>query len=233
VKDGGSVVLTAACTPPRNIVMYETRNAPSGDAVRVLAGELRGLNWAFPGVMAEAGLARRFAEAYGGGGFARHMSMNIMRLDAVNGLPPVPGRARPLREEDLCFAPYWAREFAIECVIEVFDLGTYMARQTARVAEGKHFIWEDKLPVSQAHHNRSTPNGAVVAGVYTPPWHRKRGYAGAVVAHLSRALLERGNKFCALFADAANPVSNGIYRKIGYKDVCVVEELRFDAPQGA
>ena len=55
-----------------------------------------------------------------------------------------------------------------------------------------------------------------------------QGYASSVVAELSQALLNRGNKFCCLFADAENPISCGIYRKIGYYDLCVVDVIKFD-----
>jgi len=74
---------------------------------------------------------------------------------------------------------------------------------------------------------RNTQNGAVVTNVYTPPHYRGKGYATSVVAQLSKDLLERGNKFCCLFADALNPISCGVYRKIGYKDVCVYDEIKF------
>ncbi|HJH03144.1 MAG TPA: GNAT family N-acetyltransferase [Victivallis vadensis] len=60
-----------------------------------------------------------------------------------------------------------------------------------------------------------------------PPPYRGRGYASSLVAELSRLLLERGNRFCCLFADTANPVSCGIYRRIGYVDRCIVEELQW------
>lgn len=38
--DNGSVVLTAACTPPFNIVLYETGNKSYGAAVELLSDEL-------------------------------------------------------------------------------------------------------------------------------------------------------------------------------------------------
>lgn len=55
--------------------------------------------------------------------------------------------------------------------------------------------------------------------VYTPVEERGHGYAKAVVAHLSEMQLKAGKKMCCLYADARNPVSNSIYRKIGYEFV--------------
>jgi len=115
--------------------------------------------------------------------------------------------------------------------VEVYDIQTNVCRLKERLGKETHVIWENKYPVSQAVHGRSTQNGAVVNGIYTPPHYRGRGYATFVVAELSQMLLERGNKFCCLFADASNPISCGIYRIIGYGDLCVFDDIRFDTPE--
>lgn len=227
--DAGSVLLSAVCTPPFNLLIYATGNAYNEAAVQALSHELKSTGYTIPGVLAEQGLARQFAELHAGGAsYRRHMSMNIMVLTEVAKLPSVPGFCRPLREDDLFFAPYWEHEFGVDCHVEFYDIPIHTEQLRARLDNGTHYIWEDGFPVSQAVHSRSTLHGAVVSSVYTPPHYRGRGYATACVAHLSGLLLERGNKFCALFADAANPISNGIYNKIGYRDVCVFEELKFE-----
>jgi predicted GNAT family acetyltransferase len=229
VKDEhGGVVLTAACTPPFNLILFETRNKPNDAAVRFLAGELNSIGFSIPGVIAEQGLARRFAAAYAEKPYHRHSSMNIMRLDAVTPLPMATGTCRPMREEDLFFTPYWGRAFGEECNVEFYDIPTTTQQLRRHIGKDTFYIWEDGHPVSQAVNGRNTVNGAVVNYVYTPPHYRNKGYAAACVATLSQLLLDRGNKFCALFADAENPISNGIYRKIGYRDVCIYDALRFD-----
>jgi predicted GNAT family acetyltransferase len=68
-----------------------------------------------------------------------------------------------------------------------------------------------------------------VGPVYTPPELRGRGYATTLVAELSRWLLGRGNRFCFLYTDLANPTSNAIYARIGYRRVCDALEYRFAA----
>lgn len=227
--DDGSVLLTAACTPPFNIVLYETRNKPCDAAVRLLSQELKSAGVQLPGVMAEQELAQRFAKIYAGdGGYKKHKSLNVMRLDRVNDISKAPGHYRPLREEDLFYTPYWERAFGEECKEEFFDIPVHIERLRKRVSTDTHYIWEDGIPVSQAAHGRSTENGAVIASVYTPPHYRGKGYASSVVAELSQLLLDRGYKFCCLFADADNPISCGIYRKIGYVDLCVFSNLSFE-----
>ncbi len=179
-------------------------------------------------MLAEQSLARRFAEIHmGKGNFGLHHSMNIMRLDKVADIKKAPGRCRPLREDDLFYTPYWERAFGIECDVEYYDLPTHLETIKRRLGKDIHYIWEDPVPVAQAVNARRTENGAVVNGVYTPPWYRNRGYASSLVAELSQILLDRGNQFCCLFANAKNPISCGIYRKIGYRDQCVFDEIRF------
>ena len=64
--------------------------------------------------------------------------------------------------------------------------------------------------------------------MYTPPEYRRKGYASSCVAALSKTLLDKGYQYCFLFTDLANPTSNSIYQKIGYKPVCNVSNLKFD-----
>ena len=62
-----------------------------------------------------------------------------------------------------------------------------------------------------------TPTGIRIGPVYTPPEHRRRGYATTLVADQSAWLLEQGHRACFLYTDLANPTSNRIYVEIGYE----------------
>ena len=73
--------------------------------------------------------------------------------------------------------------------------------------------------VSLAGFGGRTPNGIRVGPVYTPPDLRGRGYASALTADLTRRLLAGGRRFCFLYTDLANPTSNSIYQRIGYRPV--------------
>jgi RimJ/RimL family protein N-acetyltransferase len=61
--------------------------------------------------------------------------------------------------------------------------------------------------------------GRGVATVYTPAPLRGRGHAGAATAAVSRAALDAGAKEVLLFTDLANPTSNGLYQRLGYRAV--------------
>ena len=94
-------------------------------------------------------------------------------------------------------------------------------------------LWEDAgEPVSLAGWGGRTPNGIRVGPVYTPPHLRGRGYATALTAELSQRLLdgrlfEGGRRFCFLYTDLANPTSNAIYERIGYRRVAESAEIAF------
>lgn len=58
-----------------------------------------------------------------------------------------------------------------------------------------------------------------VGPVYTPPRWRGHGYASAVTAEVSRGALVAGAEEVLLYTDLANPVSNSVYKRIGYREV--------------
>jgi GNAT superfamily N-acetyltransferase len=104
----------------------------------------------------------------------------------------------------------------LEPQAEVFD----RADIDARIAEGRIWLWEDRLgtPVSLVGFNAPSYGVARVGPVYTPREQRGRGLASALTAHVSRLLRDAGSRVC-LFTDQANPTSNKIYAAIGYVPV--------------
>ncbi|CAM4243594.1 acetyltransferase [Bacillus manliponensis] len=82
------------------------------------------------------------------------------------------------------------------------------------------FGWRvnDEL-VSMAAVTRPTENNITVNYVYTPKEKRGSGYASSCVSALSQRMLNEGYKTTSLYTDLANPTSNKIYQKIGYKPV--------------
>jgi predicted GNAT family acetyltransferase len=75
---------------------------------------------------------------------------------------------------------------------------------------------------------RLTGNGyGWIGPVYTPPERRRRGYAGAGVAAISRRLLAAGASRCLLFTDLDNLTSNKIYHEVGYRRFADWEQHRF------
>jgi predicted GNAT family acetyltransferase len=117
-------------------------------------------------------------------------------------------------------------------VLEESDPGRLEARSMVehRLAsgDGGFLLWVDGgETVSVSGWGGPTPNGIRVGPVYTPPELRGRGYATALVAELSQSLLDGGRSFVFLYTDLANPTSNAIYERIGYRMVCESAEIAF------
>ena len=98
-----------------------------------------------------------------------------------------------------------------------------------RIEARSRFVWDDGGPVCMLGCGRQTRNGISIAPVYTPPEKRARGYATAATAALSQQLLDEGRSFCALFADLDNPISTGMYQRIGYRRLGDFAEYEFRA----
>jgi len=67
-----------------------------------------------------------------------------------------------------------------------------------------------------------------VGPVYTPPEHRRHGYAGALTGEITTRILAQSNQPC-LYTDLANPTSNKIYAQLGYVPVADFIDLTFTA----
>ena len=90
-----------------------------------------------------------------------------------------------------------------------------------RVERRDLMFWEapDGTPVAMAAAAPKVAGQVRVVAVYTPEPLRGRGYAGAVTAEVSRVALASGADEVLLFTDLANPTSNGLYQRIGYRPV--------------
>lgn len=141
--------------------------------------------------------------------------------------PPTPaGAHRVATPGDLDTLAAWTAAFEAEALGAAPTIDAMRARVAPRIAAGEVHVWEvDGEVVASAAAAGPTPRGIRVNFVYTPPARRGRGYAGALVASLTRRLLDGGRAFVFLHADLANPVANRIYRRMGYALVAEMHVL--------
>ena len=155
--------------------------------------------------------------------------MRHHRLTAVAATPRAPGRYRVASAGDAAWIEARAVAFAQEAGLnDSHELIVEGARR--RLARGGFRIWEDDEAVALAGWGTAGSEYARIAPVYTQPSERGRGYATALVATLAHELLERGRRALFLLTDLANPTSNAIYARIGFRPLSDTWRLDFVAP---
>ncbi len=234
VRDGAEVAAAALQTPPYNLILARPR---SSQALAALAEAVAGEE--LPGVVGTEPEVHELAELWcrhTGRGARTNMRQGVYALDRVEPLPAAPGSVRVATADDRELAVRWLVAFADEALHEGEpgrDRAGEMIDHRLSSRTAGILLWEDGgEPVSLAGWGGATPNGIRVGPVYTPPELRGRGYATALTAELSQRLLDGrlfagGRRFCFLYTDLANPTSNAIYERIGYRRVCESAEIVF------
>ena len=127
--------------------------------------------------------------------------------------PPGALRLATPAEVDLLGA--WEKAFSIEAGVGTGEEA--MRAVEARIERDAQFVWEDEHPRSMLALSPAIAETVRIGPVYTPPEHRRRGYASSAVACAARGALADGARRCMLFTDLANPTSNKIYASIGFR----------------
>jgi GNAT superfamily N-acetyltransferase len=226
-RDGaGEVAASFLQTPPFPPLL--AHGTP--ESARELAAELPA---SVPGARGVAESVRAFAAAWRErtGGQARvDREMRLFRLGTL--LPPDPapcGRARLAGPEDRALLEEWAAAFSR-------DLGEESPSNAVRavadsLALGGRYLWEDGgRPVAMAGTTPPEEGQVRIVAVYTPEAERGRGYGAGVTHAVTRAALDAGAKDVLLFTDLANPVSNRLYPRLGYRPLSDQLSVVFTPP---
>lgn len=208
----------------------------SGDAGeerrRALIGELAeqvsGLE--IPGVTGDIGIAEEFAKLYGEPrNLAAQPFVKLVSYACTELKPPqgVAGQPVPVGMEDRERVARYLADFDFDAFGRRNPPELHMGAAESYIRQGDLLFWKvDGEPVSMARIVHRSDRYARIAYVYTPPEYRGRGYAGALTAELSEVVLREG-RIPMLYADATNPVSNRLYRNLGYKESGSVTDLAF------
>ncbi|HZN18033.1 MAG TPA: GNAT family N-acetyltransferase [Micromonosporaceae bacterium] len=224
---GGDVGSAFLQTPPHPLLLSQ---APD-DAVTALAAMLAAAGRRLPAVNSTVAVAQLFAAEW-----RRHTAVTTeagrrSRLYRLGTLvppgPAVPGRSRVASEADRDLLLDWHEAFGRE----VGEASPTIAGQVDdRLGYGGLTLWEAHgAPVAMAGRTRQLAGVVRVAPVYTPAVLRGRGYGGAVTAAVSQAALDMGASAVVLFTDLANPTSNALYTRLGYRPVQDQVMLAFTA----
>ncbi|WP_129308492.1 GNAT family N-acetyltransferase [Streptomyces sp. L2] len=188
-----------------------------------LAAHLAERGLPVPDVMAERDTAEAFAkewERLTGATAELRERERLYRLTELTPPRPAPeGRPRVAGPADRDLLIRWHTEFKEAAGLRAGQPAEQWA--DARIAYGGITLWEtpDGTPVSMAGATPEIAGQVRLAPVYTLAHLRGRGYAGAVTAAVSAAAVASGVTEVLLFTDLANPTSNALYQRLGYREV--------------
>jgi GNAT superfamily N-acetyltransferase len=206
---------------------------------KAVAEALRGGDPDVDGVQGPVTQAEEFASAWSTLTGARVEVGMRMRLFALEGLTPpdVPGAARIVGPDDTGLVDVltaWRQAFDLELGHEWPHPPTPRDDVVrALAAGGAELLWEVDgedgavEPVAQAAARAVTAGMSRIGPVYTPPEHRCHGYAAAVTAAAARWALDRGARYVLLYTDLANPTTNRLYPRLGFRPVLDALKVRF------
>jgi predicted GNAT family acetyltransferase len=217
VRDGDALLGLALRTPPLALHL-STMPAAACDALAAALIERGILPLELMGSREEvdctvAGLARR-----------TRIEVDVItelrqfELREVSSAPAVSGAMRVAGERDVALISSMLGAFEREATPSEAAKRDLRALAERMVSRATAFLWEQGGDcVSFAAWQRRVGRGVSIGPVYTPPLLRGHGYATALVAALSQHMLDSGCAYTCLFTDLANPTSNSIYPKVGYR----------------
>jgi len=216
-RETGTVRGAFIHTPPHPVLL----SAMPAEAVAELATELAVAGRALAGVNADETSAQAFAARWRdrtGLDAKVGRRMRLFRLGELSWPAPGPdGDARLATTADRDLLIDWFEAFSQEVNEPTTDDA---AAVDDRLSYAGLTIWQaGGVPVSLAGVTRTVAGMVRVGPVYTPAELRGRGYAGAVTASVSQAALDAGTTEVLLYTDLANPTSNALYQRIGYRPV--------------
>jgi len=217
VEQDGNIIAVVMMTVAHNLLLSKVKDF---NAIDIIVQDLQQNKESLTNINAPVVEAETFAEKWclsTGKSYRLKEKLRIYKLEKVELFLRAKGNFRLATRKDKQLLKNWHDAFCLEALGNIeSDSESWVE---TRLQQGITYFWENEIPVSLASSGRFTPNGAGINTVYTPPEHRKQGYAGACVAALSQTLLDKGYKFCFLFTDLSNPTSNKIYQQIGYEPV--------------
>lgn len=205
-----------------------------------VAGVLARVDPDVPGAQGPVAQVEAFAAAWAtrtGVRAEAALRMRLFALDALSAPVDVAGCARvvgPAEAAAVDLLVAWREAFGAELARGAEGPPRREVVLDAITSGGGELLWEvDGEPVAQASARAVTAGMSRIGPVYTPLAHRRHGYAAAVTAAAARWALDRGARYVLLYTDLANPTTNRLYPRLGFRPRYDALELRFVPPEPA
>ena len=228
ISSGGEIILTVWQNPPYQMLYYFTDGKFNDQAINFLVDNLIESKWDVKQIMGDKLSSKRFAEIYAQKTrktFEKGKDLIVYRLDKLLEVKMPTGRFRQCNSKDLNFLPFWACAFHDDCNLQAGNDLTHQYNKISETTEIYH-VWETDTPVAMANMGHFSDDCAKVSAVYTPPFHRGKSYATAVVWNLCKKFLSQ-YKDIMLYADNSNPMANRCYQKVGFKELFINSQYSF------
>jgi len=231
VHEDGAVVAALLRTADRPVLVSAAPPRCSGvvvDALAALDRQVEGVQ----GPVEEAGAVAAAWAARTGACATVALRMRLFALDELRAPTGVAGAARAVDPDDtadLDVLAAWRTAFGDA----VGSPGRHPHTERDNVVRavetgGAELIWEvDGRLVAQASARAVVAGMSRIGPVYTPPEHRNRGYAAAVTSAAARWALDQGARHVLLYTDLANPTTNRLYPRLGFRPRYDALELHF------
>jgi GNAT superfamily N-acetyltransferase len=231
VHDDGAAVGALLRTAGRPALVSAVPPWFSGAVVEALAA----LDPEADGIQGPTEEAEAVAEAWSarnGAGVEVRFRMRLFALDELRAPTGVIGAARAVGPDDgagLDVLAAWRLAFGHAIGRTGHHPSTERDDVERAVATGSgELLWEvGGEPVAQASARPVVAGMSRIGPVYTPPEHRNHGYAAAVTAAAAGWALDRGARHVLLYTDLANPTTNRLYPRLGFRPRYDALELRF------
>lgn len=215
------------CTPPRGLLLSRMSAEGAATIADHLATAGRDLPSADGPEEPAGAFATRFTERTGLSA-VEGLSGRMYRLDAVRPPHGVAGQIREATPADRDLLITWLDEFSAEALHHPPPTDTAEMVDRRLDQGGFLWLWEDHgRPVSLLMISRPVAGVVRISAVYTPLELRGHGYASGNVAAICQYVIDRGATACMLYTDRANPTSNRIYQRIGFRPVGDTQEWVF------
>ena len=230
-NNNGNIELIMLYRKPWKLILYSPSNNYSDEILEFAANEIYKYDKELLGVNSEKRVANKFAKYYcnlSNMKYIVHTGLRILLLENIEKgklLNDVIYRKATLDDKQILVK--YIQDFKKEALNEECDYKKAEEKFNKYFEKGYYVLEKDNKIICQANTSRVMKYGKCVSGVYTPKEERGKSYAYNLIYRISKELLDKGDKYCVLYTDDANPISNHVYEKIGYKRKSNWEELDF------
>lgn len=231
VRDLDNIVVIFIYRPPYNLVVHPLKPISDEDMM-IFANAVYQKDSNIPGINAPDWFARSFLDSFkmlSGRDYHLYLSMDIMEIRTLNpvNLPSV--TCKVADDDDLSLIDRWAYDFQKEALHEIPDISIIHQKNLERIAKKQCYVILDDhhIPHAMGLLTRPMKKGIAITLVYTDPSSRGKGYGMSVAYHLTKIAFDLGYQYVTLYVDKSNPISNRVYKKVGFRVIIDQSDYRF------